>query len=594
MRGAALGRFAEVWLIDFEFTAPDGETPRPVCLVAHEVRSNRRLRVWEDELRAMKQPPFSVGPESLVAAYYASAEIGCFLTLGWTLPTNVLDLFVEFRSLTNGCATHCGNGLLGALAWFGLSAIEAAEKDSMRNLAMRGGPWTALERQNLLDYCASDVDGLARLLPVMGERLDLDRALLRGRYMKAAGVIEHTGVPTDLKSLQALRARWLEIQDALIAEVDKEYGVYDGRTFKQEKFGRWLATKGIPWPQLPSGRLDLTDDTFRAMARSYPALGALRELRVSLSQMRLAELAVGGDGRNRTLLSPFRARTGRNQPSNTRFIFGPSAWLRGLIKPAPGFGLAYIDWSQQEFGIAAALSNDRLMQDAYQSGDPYLEFAKQAGAAPKDATKGSHKAVREQFKACVLAVQYGMGAEALALRIGQPVSAARELLRLHRETYRAFWAWSDAVQDYAMLHGRLWTVFGWEIRVQGEANARSLRNFPMQANGAEMLRLACCLATEAGVSVCAPVHDAILIEAPLEALEGHVALTQELMAKASATVLGGFLLRSDAKLVHYPERYADERGTAMWDRVWCLIEKLGPAVSCASLSTAPVHQCTVT
>jgi hypothetical protein len=67
----------------------------------------------------------------------------------------------------------------------------------------------------------------------------------------------------------------------------------------------------------------------------------------------------------------------------------------------------------KEFGIAAALSDDPLMKDAYWSGDPYLAFAKQAGAAPLDATKATHKAVRDQFKACVLAVQYGMGAEAL-------------------------------------------------------------------------------------------------------------------------------------------------------------------------------------
>jgi DNA polymerase I len=74
--------------------------------------------------------------------------------------------------------------------------------------------------------------------------------------------------------------------------------------------------------------------------------------------MRLSDLAVGSDGRNRTLLSAFRARTGRNQPSNTKFIFGPAVWLRGLIKPPPGHGIAYVDWSQQEFGIAAALSGD--------------------------------------------------------------------------------------------------------------------------------------------------------------------------------------------------------------------------------------------
>src|SRR5262249_43610300 len=247
-----------------------------------------------------------------------------------------------------------------------------------------------------------------------------------------------------------------------------------------------------------------------------------RKLRVALSQMRLAEIAVGRDGRNRVMLSPFRARTSRNQPSNAKFIFGPSTWLRGLIKPPFGFGVAYIDWAQQEFGIAAASSGDRLMMEAYNSGDPYLAFAKQAGAAPPNATKATHKAIRDQFKSTVLAVQYGMGADALAQRIGQPPIRARELLRRHRDTYRGFWAWSDRLVDHAMLTGRLHTVFGWRVRVPEVANDRSLRNFPMQANGAEMLRLACCLAAEASVEVCAPVHDAVLICAPVDRLDADV------------------------------------------------------------------------
>ena len=97
----------------------------------------------------------------------------------------------------------------------------------------------------------------------------------------------------------------------------------------------------------------------------------------------------------------------------------------------------------------------------------------------------------------MLAVQYGMGAESLALRIGQPVISARELLRLHRDTYRVFWQWSDAAVDYAMLHGKLWTVFGWTVHTGTNPNPRFLRNFLMQANGAEMLRLACCMLASA-------------------------------------------------------------------------------------------------
>jgi DNA polymerase I len=185
----------------------------------------------------------------------------------------------------------------------------------------------------------------------------------------------------------------------------------------------------------------------------------------------------------------------------------------------------------------------------------------------------THKAIRDQFKSTVLAVQYGMGAEALARRIGQPPIRTRELLRLHRETYWVFWRWSDAAVDYAMSKGRLHTAFGWCVRVPRDSNARSLRNFPMQANGAEMLRLDCCLGTELGIEICAPVHDAVLICAPLERLDDDVATMKLAMAEASREVLNGFELGTDAQMVHYPDRYMDERGTVMWDRVMKLIRE---------------------
>jgi len=290
-------------------------------------------------------------------------------------------------------------------------------------------------------------------------------------------------------------------------------------------------------------------------------------------------------------LSAFRSRTGRNQPSNARFIFGPAVWLRGLIKPDPGSGIAYIDWSQQEFGIAAALSGDPQMQQAYLSGDPYLEFAKQAGAASLNATKRSHKAEREQFKACMLAVQYGMGPRSFAERIGQPVTHAKNLLRLHEETYRVFWKWSDATVDYAMLRGRLWTVFGWTVHTGINPNPRFFRNFLMQANGAEILRLACCLAVEAGIKICAPIHDAILIEAPLEELDKTVKTTQALMARASEIVLGGFQLRSETEVVRYPNRYMDERGRTMWGKVMGILGDQQSDPRWALAATPMLHGC---
>jgi len=307
------------------------------------------------------------------------------------------------------------------------------------------------------------------------------------------------------------------------------------------------------------------------MAKACSAVSPLRELRSSLSGLHLGDLAVGKDGRNRCLLSPFRARSSRNQPSNTRYIFGPAVWLRGLIKPSEGTGIAHIDWRQQEFGIAAALSGDHRMQEAYRSGDPYLAFAKQAGAIPANATKDSHAEVRELYKKCVLGVQYGMEANSLASLIGAPPVLGRDLLRAHRETYRTFWKWSDRAVDHAVLTGSLQTVFGWTLHIGPDFNPRSLRNHPMQANGAEMLRLACCLATERGVAVAGPVHDALVIDAPVERLAEDVATTQDAMREASRVVLAGFELMTDVKIVRWPDRYMDPRGVRMWRTVIQLV-----------------------
>jgi hypothetical protein len=564
--------YSEIWLIDYEFGHPPGGRPKPVCLAAKELRSGRTILMWEDELRDRRMPPYPIGPDSLIVAFLASAELGCHLALGWPMPERVLDLYVEFKHRLNGLIPPHGWGLLGALLYFGLDAMDAVEKESMRSLALRGGPWTGEEKEALLAYCMTDVTALERLLPAMQSEIDLPRAVAcRGRYMAAVAHMEWDGVPLDLATLGRLRDHWSSIQDRLIADVDSQFGVFDGRTFKTDRWTEWVARRGIPWPTLESGGLALDRQTFREMARGHRDVSLMRELRHALSELRLVKLEVGEDGKNRALLSPFRARTSRNQPSSSKFVFGPATWIRGLIKPGPDRALAYVDWSQQEFGIAAALSGDAAMAEAYLSGDPYLTFGKQCGRIPPDGTKKTWGAERDLCKTCVLGVQYGMEAMSLARRIGLPPVYARELLRQHRETYPRFWKWSDGAEAHAMLCGWIATVFGWTLHTGSGANPRSIRNFGCQANGAELLRLACCLATEGGISVIAPVHDALMIEGPVNRIDELVARTQAAMLEASRIVLDGFPLRSDFKIVRWPGRYMDERGREFWDRVMALL-----------------------
>jgi len=364
----------------------------------------------------------------------------------------------------------------------------------------------------------------------------------------------------------------------LIAKTDI-HGIYINGSFSKKRFEKLLADKKIPWPRLPSptGGLTLTDEVFRAKARNYPEIIApYYELRSSLSRLKLAKLCVGSDGRNRTMLSPFRSDTGRNQPSNSRFIFGPSTWIRGLIKPTSGRFIAYIDWSQQELGIAAALSGDVKMMQAYCSGDPYLKFAQMAGAVPENATKQTHPQERAAYKVCMLAVQYGMGAEALAEQLGKTRHDANRLLQCHRDTFPEYWRWNSRILNQGFGSGKLETVFGWRRRVTEDSKPASVGNFPVQANGAEMLRLAIIKMHEAGVKVAAPIHDAVLVEGQIEHSQEIVATTQLCMREASKIILNGFELDSDVKVVTSPERYMDEdRGVYFWNIVMKQIGRSG-------------------
>jgi DNA polymerase I-like protein with 3'-5' exonuclease and polymerase domains len=264
--------------------------------------------------------------------------------------------------------------------------------------------------------------------------------------------------------------------------------------------------------------------------------------------------------------SPFGTVTGRNNPSTTKAAFGLPRWLRGLVRPTEGYGLSYIDWSQQEFGIAAALSRDPEMQAAYRSGDPYLSFAKLAGAAPPDASKNSHPGVRELYKTCILAVQYQMTAQGLSRRLEKPLYEARSLLDQHKRLYGRYWEWIERVSDHAFLTKEMTACFGWRLGVSSQTKPRTVANFQMQANGAEMLRLAVIFGGEEDIKICATIHDAILIEAPLGELEAQTAAMQSCMAKASRLVLDGFELRSDAEYTRYPDAFG-KRQDPMWELV---------------------------
>ena len=161
-----LAAFEEIWFVDFEFISLPGERPDVLCLCAYELRTGRRIQLWEDQFGP--EPPYRTDSRVLFVCFAATAECNCHLSLGWPLPSKVLDLSPAFRSYINGRVIPAeGKGLVGALHHFGLDTVGSKYKDAMRTRILQGRPYSAEEIAQILEYCMSDVVGL----PALTERL---------------------------------------------------------------------------------------------------------------------------------------------------------------------------------------------------------------------------------------------------------------------------------------------------------------------------------------------------------------------------------------------------------------------------------------
>jgi DNA polymerase I-like protein with 3'-5' exonuclease and polymerase domains len=195
-----------------------------------------------------------------------------------------------------------------------------------------------------------------------------------------------------------------------------------------------------------------------------------------------------------------------------------------------------------------------------------IEFAIMAGLAPAGATKQTHPAIRAACKVLLLGTNYGMGAETFALKANIPLVQAQEIHGRLKHTFARYHEWSSEVVREARAGHWLHSEFGWR-QFMDLSDGLTIRNWKMQANGAEMTRLACCLTTERGVRVCGSIHDAILIEAPIAEIDAAVATARAAMEEASREVLDGHTVPVDADVVRWPQRYIDPDGLEMWERV---------------------------
>jgi len=181
--------------------------------------------------------------------------------------------------------------------------------------------------------------------------------------------------------------------------------------------------------------------------------------------------------------------------------------------------------------------------------------------------------MRDQFKRTTLGLGYGMGVGKLVYYVGVDYGRAEELYEVHHQVFKRYWAWQeDEVQEHYLQEVPMQIPYdGWLFNTVGVKRG-TVFNFFMQGGGATMLRAAIRDVHKAGITIHAPVHDALLIGAPVRDIQDAVATTSRLMSDAGERVLEGVLRpRVDIKIIHN-DRYRDKRGVSLWSTIVKLLD----------------------
>jgi hypothetical protein len=570
----------QVWCCDTEYgQTPDGR-PDIRCLVAKEMAGKHPpVRLWCDELRRFPAPPFDISDDSVFVAYNATAELGCFLELGWPMPRNIVDLWPEYCAITNGeRGRKERTRLIDMMSYYHLDHIAAVEKADLQQLALRGPPYTDSEKRELLEYCESDVDALLALLRQPEVVADLAKfhpreILFRGRFMAAQTRSNRTGIPLDVPLLEAIREHRGAIYQAVIDDYETRYGwgIFENGEFRNDRAAAYLVREGIRLPVTrKTRRPSFKDEVLKQAEERYPQLAPLRECRRTLEVLSRFELSSDADGRSRFFANNFGTITGRNRPPGKEFVFLLPGWARFLIQPPPGYGIGYLDYSAQEVIIAAALSGDeKMIADYYR--DIYIQQAIKQGRAPVDATKASLPRERDVFKTMVLGMNYGQTEFGLSTRLAIGLEEARDMRRQYLDGYPRFARWRQSYMNGVRRRGRRYfTPLGWPLwtdglrrNAKGEPRSRAgamraMSNHPVQATGGDMMRLVMVAATEAGIEVCASLHDGFLVIAPQERLDRDVAWMTRIMKAAGKKLLGVEVMVGKPEIFRWPDRFVPE------------------------------------
>jgi DNA polymerase-1 len=198
--------------------------------------------------------------------------------------------------------------------------------------------------------------------------------------------------------------------------------------------------------------------------------------------------------------------------------------IRTAFEADKGNLLVSADYSQFELRLAAALSGDKSMIEAFnKDADIHTETAAELYSVdPKKVTKAQRSSVKEVN----FGIMYGLGPHALSQSTGMSFGEARDFIQRYFEVRPKLKEYIEKTRKIAEEQGYVETLLGRrrptpDIKSSNfavrEAGYRAAINMPMQGSAADIMKMAMIAVADkldADCKMLLQIHDSILIECP--------------------------------------------------------------------------------
>jgi DNA polymerase-1 len=418
-------------------------------------------------------------------------------------------------------------------------------------------------------YAAADVDMTARLVPLLQQELE-DKGqtkLLAGLELPLIPVLaemEMTGVALDADYLAEmggeLEKQLARLEKRIYRQVGYEFNVNSTQQLAEALFGKLQLKPADKGRKTAAGKFSTAADVLEEMRGQHPVLELILEQRelakLKSTYVDALPLAVNpATGRVHTSYNQAGAVTGRIASSEPNLQNIPirtelGRRVRKAFIAGRGQRLVAADYSQIELRLAAHMSQDQTMLQAFRDGED-IHTATMAAilGVPLEKVTADQ---RRQAKAINFGLLYGMGAFALAKQTGLTLAEAENFVKNYFDRFPGVKKYLAETKRLAAERGYVETLLGRrryfpglargaDSRESAMARARAEReaiNAPIQGTAADIIKLAmirlpaALIQARLSAKMLLQVHDELVFECPRDEVAATARVAREVMAGA--------------------------------------------------------------